>query len=181
MQKYMFKLLINRGVYSEKKEMYSSIMKSTNIIPILFLVLILSACEKDLTNVNNPSIPECQANQMPQQVRSLNLINPTSSASTIPIIASFKLFQNLITYNNTSNCKNKTPNCAVKLVIKNTSEKKVLFDYTVNFTSGTNTWQYEGFSSMNANGIDSVGLISSNCGWISTSTITVTPGNISFQ
>jgi len=161
--------------------MYSSIMKSNYIIFTLFVITTLSSCEKDLANANNPSATECQPNQMPQQVRSLNLINPTSSAGTIPIIASFKLFQNLTTYSNTINCKNKTPDCAVKLVIKNTSERRVLFDYTVNFTSGTNTWQYEGFSSMNPNEIDSVGLISSNCGWISTSTITITPGNISFQ
>ncbi len=161
--------------------MYSSIMKINYNFLTLLVIMALSSCEKDLANASNPSSSDCQPTQMPQQVRSLNLINTTSSASTIPIVASFKLYQNLTTYSNTINCKNKTPNCTVKLAIKNTSERKVLFDYTINFTSGANSWQYEGYSSMNANGIDSVGLISSNCGWISTSTITITPGNISFQ
>ena len=161
--------------------MYSSIMKSTCIILALFALTALSSCEKEVTGSNNPSTSDCQPTKMPQQVRSLNLINPTASAGTIPIIATFKLLQNLTTYSNTANCKNKIPNCAVNLIIKNTSDKKVIFDYVINYTSGTNTWQYEGFSSMNANGIDSVGIISSNCGWISTSNIIVTPGNISFQ
>jgi hypothetical protein len=156
-------------------------MKRNYIIFSLFVVMALSSCEKEVASANNPSTPECEPTQMPQQVRSLNLINPTASASTIPIVATFKLFQNLTTYSNTANCKNKIPNCSVNLVIKNTSDRKVLFDYVINFTSGTNSWQYEGFSSMNPNGVDSVGLVSSNCGWISTSTITITPGNISFQ
>ena len=147
----------------------------------LIIILALSSCEKDGSSSNNPTVVECPPNQLPQQVRSLNVVDPKASAGSNPIVASFKLSQDLETYNNTPNCKNKIPNCAVSLLIKNTSERKILFDYTVNFTSGSNTWQYEGFSSMSANGFDSIGVISKNCGWISDATITITPGNISFQ
>lgn len=160
---------------------YITFMKTDFKIIAVLMLIGLSSCEKDGSSASNPSVADCPPNQLPQQVRSLNVIDPKASAGSNPIIASFKLSQDLETYNNTANCKNKIPNCAVKLFIKNTSDRKLLFDYTVNFTSGSNTWQYEGFSSMAPNAYDSIGVISKNCGWISDATITVTPGNISFQ
>ena len=73
----------------------------------LIIILALSSCEKDGSSSNNPTVVECPPNQLPQQVRSLNVVDPKASAGSNPIVASFKLSQDLETYNNTPNCNTK--------------------------------------------------------------------------
>jgi hypothetical protein len=46
----------------------------------------------DLSTSNTP-ISDCPPNQIPQQVRYFNVIDPKASAGSNPIVASFKLSQ----------------------------------------------------------------------------------------
>ncbi|MCX6186564.1 MAG: hypothetical protein NTU43_06140 [Bacteroidetes bacterium] len=146
----------------------------------LLILFITVSCEKEGTsNTATPTVT-CTPIQLPQQIRSINVIDPKASAGTNPIVAVFKLSQDLESYQD-AKCKNKIPNCSVSLIVKNASDRKVMFDYVVNYVSGTNTWQYEGYSSIEPNGTDNIGVISSNCGWISDGTITITSGHVTYQ
>ncbi len=158
-------------------------MRFLNIIKLTFLLSLLTllSCEKD---TSTPPIVtktvECKPVQLPQQIRQFNAINPNASAGSNPVFATLKLSQDLLVYKDTK-CNDKIPVCGVKLFVRNNDDRKIIFDYTILFESGSNTWQYQGVSSLLANDTNTVGIISSNCGWIQDAKIDISIGHIAFQ
>ena len=143
----------------------------------LFVLFLMASCVKSDSDVVGPN---CTPTLLPEQIRTVNVIDPKNTAVKNPTIAVFRFSQLLQSYQETQ-CKNRMPNCNVSLMVKNTSSKKLQFDYTVHYMNGGNTWEYEGYSVIEANDTDNIGIISRNCSWITTGTLVITTGNISYQ
>ena len=140
----------------------------------MFIAVFLASCVKSDSDV---VVPNCTPALLPEQIRSVNLVDPKNTATNSPVVAVFKLSQILQSYQGTQ-CENRIPNCSVNLLVKNTTSKKIQFDYTVNYLCGTNTWEYQGYSIIEPNGVDNVGIISRNCGWIIGGNVVISMGNI---
>jgi hypothetical protein len=149
-------------------------MKKYLTLMPLFILFLMASCVKSESDVVGPS---CKPNLLPEQIRSVSIVDPKNTATNSPTIALFRFSQLLQSYQGTQ-CENRIPNCTVNLIVKNTTSKKIQFDYTVNYVCGINTWEYQGYSIIEPNGVDSVGNISRNCGWITAGTVVISTGNI---
>jgi hypothetical protein len=149
-------------------------MKKYLMLMPMFIVVLIASCVKSDSDV---VVPNCTPALLPEQIRSVNVVDPKNTATNSPVVAVFKLSQILQSYQGTQ-CENRIPNCTVNLLVKNTTSKKIQFDYTVNYLCGTNTWEYQGYSIIEPNGVDNVGIISRNCGWITGGNVVISMGNI---
>ncbi len=140
----------------------------------LFVVFLMASCVKNDSDVVGPN---CTPTLLPEQIRTVSIVDPKNTGTKSPTIAVFRLSQLLQSYQETQ-CKNRIPNCTVNLMVKNTTSKKIQFDYTIKYVCGANTWEYQGYSIIEPNGVDSVGIISRNCGWITAGTVVISTGNI---
>lgn len=145
----------------------------------LISLLFMASCVKDTVEPVNLST-KCTPTPLPSLMKSINLSDPNTSAGNQPVVAVFKFSQELETYLDT-NCKAMKPNCSVNLSIQNATAKKLLFDYTITYVAGGNTWQYQSYSIIEPNKLLDMGVVAKNCGWISGGNITVTTNNITYQ
>jgi len=142
-------------------------------------LLTMASCLKETTEPVTLS-KKCTPTPLPSLMKSINLNDPNTAAGNQTVVAVFKFSQDLETYQDT-NCKTMKPNCSVKLCIKNTTDKKMLFDYTVTYVAGANVWQFQNYSIIEPNKMEDLGVIAQNCGWISGGNITVSTNNIIYQ
>lgn len=78
-------------------------------------------------------------------------------------------------------CYNSGLQSSTTLVIQNTTNKKISFDYYVSWALNAGSWTYQNFASINANGTQDVGFINDNAGIIGKGVITIQSSAISYQ
>jgi hypothetical protein len=105
-------------------------MKKYLMLMPLFILFSMASCIKSDSDVVGPS---CKPNLLPEQIRSVSVIDPKNTATNSPTIALFKFSQLLQSYQGTQ-CENRIPNCTVNLMVKNTTSKKIQFDYIGDFS-----------------------------------------------
>ena len=149
------------------------------LVPIFTFNCIIYSCSKE--NIASTSTStKCTATKLPSLMKSIALNDIHSSAGNQPVVAIFKFMQDLESYE-AAECKTLKPNCNISLNIQNTTAKRMLFDYTITYICGANTWQYQNYSTIEPNKVLDLSEISNNCGWITAGTISITSNNIIFE
>lgn len=137
-------------------------------ICIAFSFLLLSSCEKSLEDASgNTSSTKCTPNNLPDQYKAVFVSDQFPNQVEPSPIAIFQFTQGMKTYSNTS-CKNLPNTCATSLKIQNISGKRMKIAFTIEYLQGNNYWSSDGYADIPKDSSFNSGLVSTNCGWITT-------------
>ncbi|MFY8020775.1 MAG: hypothetical protein ACOVP1_06235 [Bacteroidia bacterium] len=158
----------------------------TNLQLIRSLCLVVSlmamiACEKNLEDsASTNNIVKCTPNALPDQYKAVFVSDQIPNQVEPNPIAIFQFTQGMKTYSNT-NCKNLPNACSTSLRIQNISGRKMRIAYTIEYLQGNNYWSSDGFANIAKDSIFNAGVVSTNCGWITSEGLKVVKKSVVFE
>lgn len=139
------------------------------------------SCEKTIEDsANIPSQTKCIPNDLPNQFKAIFMSELIPNNAEPSPIAIFQFAQGMKTYTNTT-CKNLPNTCSTSLKIQNISGKRMRLAFTIEYLQGNNYWTSDGFADIPKDSCFNSGVVSTNCGWITTEGLKVLKKSVSFE
>ncbi len=154
-----------------------------NITKICLALFILmgNSCKKSLDDTSsNTSQTKCIPNNLPDQFKAVFVSEQIPNQVEPSPIAIFQFSQGMKTYSNT-NCKNLPNTCSTSLKIQNISGRRMKIAYTIEYLQGNNFWTSDGYADILKDSSFNTGIVSTNCGWITTDGLKVIKKSAIFE
>jgi hypothetical protein len=153
-------------------------MKRVLFYAMLFLstMVVYTACCKDDETTGQSS---CVTNTTTRN-KSVNVFDLRSGSPYYnQVVANFRFTQLSNTYSGSPSCP--LMNCGTSLSIQNNTNKKITFDYNINFTLNLAHWNYQGVATINSGASVDIGQISDNCASLDLGGILIQSASITYQ
>ena len=150
-------------------------------ICLALLIILSNSCKKSLDNTSvNTSQTKCTPNSLPDQFKAVFVSEQIPNQVEPSPVAIFQFSQGMKTYSNT-NCKNLPNTCSTSLKIQNISGRRMKIAYTIEYLQGNNFWTSDGYADILKDSSFNTGVVSTNCGWITTEGLKVIKKSAIFE